>query len=386
MRTATRWMVVLVLLAHGLIHLLGAAKGLGWAAVEALTEPIGTAAGVLWLTAAVLVVLTAALLAVRLRRWWLVGAVALIVSQAAILSAWGDARAGTLANVVLLAAVVHGYASQGPTSYRAAFDRLAVETLSETPPDAVVTAGDVVTERDVALLPEPLATYVRRSGAVGRPRVVSFRARIHGRIRAGATKPWMSFSGAQVNTYGPQPGRLFFMDATMFGLPVDVLHSFVGPSATMRVKVCSLVPLVNASGPDMDRAETVTLFNDLCILAPAAIVDAAVVWHGVDEHHVRGEFTRGAHTVSADLVFDRDGDLIDFVSDDRLRSSADGREFSAQRWSTPVGSYREFRSRRISSHGEARWHSPDPEGTFTYLEFELDDIAAVGRRGPGRRS
>jgi len=56
MRTATRWMVVLILLAHGLIHLLGTAKGLGWAAVEALTEPIGTAAGVLWLTAAVLVV------------------------------------------------------------------------------------------------------------------------------------------------------------------------------------------------------------------------------------------------------------------------------------------------------------------------------------------
>ena len=60
---------------------------------------------------------------------------------------------------------------------------------------------------------------------------------------AGTTTAWMSFTGEQVNTYGAEPSRLFFMDATMFGLPVDVLHTYVGPSATMRVKACSLVPM-----------------------------------------------------------------------------------------------------------------------------------------------
>ena len=229
-------------------------------------------------------------------------------------------------------------------------------------------------ESDLAHLPEPVATFVRRSGALGKPRVTNFHAYIHGRIRAGADKAWMSFTGEQVNTYGPEPSRLFFMDATMFGLPVDVLHAFVGPSATMRVKACSLVPMVNARGPALDRAESVTLLNDLCVLAPAALIDAPITWQPVDAHHVRALFTNGAHTVTAELVFNDDFDLVDFVSDDRQRASLDGKKLTPVRWSTPVRDYRMLDSRRVSIKGEARWDAPDPEGEFAYLEFNLDSI------------
>jgi len=45
--------------------------------------------------------------------------------------------------------------------------------------------------------------------------------------------------------------------------------------------------MVNRFGQEMDRAGTVTVFNDLCVLAPAAIVDAAVTWHPIDDHHAR---------------------------------------------------------------------------------------------------
>jgi len=268
MRTVVRWIVVaVVVVVHGLIHLLGAAKGLGWADVTQLADPISTAMGVAWLAAAVLVLVADVLFVIRARWWWVVGAVAVVSSQTVIFTSWSDAKAGTVANIILLAVVVYGYASQGPASYHAEYRDRAYAALTEPLHDGAVT------EADLAHLPEPVATYVRRSGAVGQPRVTNFQACIHGRIRAGATMAWMTFIGEQVNTYGSEPSRLFFMDATMFGLPVDVLHAFVGPSATMRVKACSLVPIVSAAGPDMDRAETVTLFNDLCILAPAAIIE-----------------------------------------------------------------------------------------------------------------
>lgn len=368
MRTVVRWVVTVVVVLHGLIHLLGAAKGLGWADVTQLKEPISAAMGVAWLAAAVLVVLAGVLFIVRARWWWVVGAVAVVASQTVIFTLWSDAKAGTVANFILLAAVVYGYAAQGPPSYRAQYCHLVDAALAEP-----LKVG-VVTEADLGDLPEPVARYVRRSGAVGKPRVTNFQARIHGRIRAGTTTAWMSFIGEQVNTYGPEPSRLFFMDATMFGLPVDILHTYVGPSATMRVKACSLVPMVNAAGPDMDQAETVTLFNDLCILAPAAIIDAPITWASLDEHHVRGTFSNGAHTVAAELVFNDDHDLIDFISDDRTRSSRDGKSFTPQRWSTPVREYRTVGSRRVGTQGEGRWHAPKPEGEFAYLEFNLDQI------------
>lgn len=66
---------------------------------------------------------------------------------------------------------------------------------------------------------------------------------------------------------------------------------------------------------------------------------------------------------------------MDFVSDDRLRASTDGKRFSPQRWSTPVQGRRTKDGRQFSTDGEGRWHAPAPEGEFTYLEFHLDEIA-----------
>ena len=379
MRTGLRRTVGVIVVLHGLIHLLGAAKGLGWSDVGALTKPISTTLGVAWLAAAALVVAAGAMLAVAARGWWVVGFAAAVVSQAVIVTSWTDAKAGTLVNLVLLVAAGYGYASQGRGSLRADYRRRVATALAE--PSHV----GVVTEADLVALPGPVAAYVRQSGAVGQPRVTNFRAGIHGRIRGAPEKPWMTFTGEQVNTFGAAPSRLFFMDATMFGLPVDVLHVFVGPSATMRVRVCSLIPMVNAAGPVMDRAETVTLFNDLCVFAPAGLIDAPVTWQVMDEHHVRAAFTNGRHTVTADLAFNNDHELTDFISDDRQIASSDGKTFTPARWSTPLRRYRTLGSLRVATFGEAHWHTPEPEGEFCYLELDVDTVTYNSSTAAGGR-
>ena len=138
----------------------------------------------------------------------------------------------------------------------------------------------------------------------------------------------------------------------------------------MRVKACSLVTMVDASGPDLDRAETVTVFNDMCVLAPAALVDAPITWQAIDGHHVRGTYTDGTNTVTAELTFNDDHELVDFISDDRLAGSSNGTTFTRQRWSTPISGYDDIGPRRIGTIGEGRWHPA--EGQYTYLEFNLD--------------
>lgn len=367
-RKAIRVVVVAVVLAHGLIQLLGAAKGLGWAQVSQLKEPISSAMGAVWLVAAALVIAAGVLLGIGVRWWWVVGGGALAASQAVILTSWSDAGAGTVANLILLTAVVYGYASRGPRSYRTEYRRLVTTALTRPLP------ADLVAEADLDHLPPLVAAYVRKSGAVGQPRVANFRAHFHGRIRAGSAKPWMSFTGEQVNTFSPQPSRLFFMDATLFGLPVDVLHVFRDGAATMRVKACSIVPIVDAAGPEMNQGETVTMFNDLCLLAPGALIDAPVVWHDIDERRVRGAYTYGVNTVTAELVFNDEHDLVDFISEDRSRTSADGKTFVAQRWSTPVHAYQPAGSRRIPDFAEAHWHAPEPEGEFSYFDLHVDRV------------
>jgi hypothetical protein len=372
MTSVLRWTVVAVLAGHGLIHLLGVVKGFGWAEVTQLKQPIGPGAGAVWLLAATLVLATAVLIAAQAPAWWwLVAVLGAVASEVAIATSWSDAKYGTAANVILLLAAVYGFASLGPTSLHAQFRDRATEAVT----DAHAAPEALVTEGDLADLPEPLAAYVRRSGAIGKPRVTNFSAHFHGRIRSGPDQAWMPFTGEQLNTYGPRPERVFIMDATRSGLPVTVLHSFRDTTATMRAKVLSLFTVVNASGPEMDRGETVTVFNDLVVLAPSAIVDAPVRWTAVDAHRVRGTFTDGDQTVSAELTFDANNDLVNFVSADRLRASADGKSFARQVWSTPLADYRDTNGRRVLVMGEGRWRAPPPEGLFTYVEFHVDDIA-----------
>lgn len=161
----------------------------------------------------------------------------------------------------------------------------------------------------------------------------------------------------------------------MTGVPVQSFHRFVGPSATFQVKVAGAVTMVDARGPDMDRAETVTLFNDMCILAPGTLISPSIAWEPIDDRTARARFTNGAHTVEATLHFDAEGQLVDFVSDDRLRSSRDGSSFARQRFSTPLRGYQAYGPVRLARFGEARWHAPAPEGEFAYGEFELLEIS-----------
>ena len=370
MTTTLRRFLVAVLAGHGLLHLLGVTKGFGWADVSQLTEPIGVVGGVIWLVATALVLTTAALLAVGASTWWWAIALgAAAISQIAITFSWHDARAGTIVNLILVLAAGYGFAAEGPRSFHAHYRASATHALADVDPSPAV-----VDEADLVDLPLSLAAYIRRSGAVGQPRVVSFHADFHGRIRSGPDTAWMPFTGQQVNTYGPRPQRIFLMDATRSGLRVTVLHEFADTTATMRVKLLSLFTVVDASGPEMDRGETVTVFNDLVVMAPGAIADAPATWEAIDPLHVRGTFTDGDQTVSAVLTFNAEHDLVDFVSDDRTRASADGKTFTQRRWSTPLTGHHDIDGRWVFTVGEGVWHARQAEGSFTYLEFKLDAI------------
>jgi hypothetical protein len=281
----------------------------------------------------------------------------------------------------LLVAVLGGvlaYLASSPSSLRAEFAREVVRALADSnttsvkTPDPASGSTTLLTDADLAGLPSAVRRYVQLSGAVGRPRVRNFRARFRGRIRSGPTARWMPFTGEQVNTIDPA-ARLFYMDARMLGIPTQVLHRFVGPSATMRVRVASVFTAVDAKGPAMDAAETVTLFNDLCVMAPGAMIDPRIAWQEVDPLTVDATFTHLGRTVRARLTFNALGELRDFVADGRGAVSRDGLTFTPTRWSTPLHEYRDFGSARLMSRGEGVWHPAS--GEFAYLQFDLLEIA-----------
>ena len=80
----------------------------------------------------------------------------------------------------------------------------------------------------------------------------------------------------------------------------------------MRVKAAGLVSVVDVSGNEMDQGETVTMFNDMCVMAPATLIDPSIVWEPVDASTARATFTNAGHAIRAELSFNEAGELTNF--------------------------------------------------------------------------
>jgi len=251
------------------------------------------------------------------------------------------------------------------SSLRSRYDADVRELFAE------VTVPSVLTEADVARVPPLIQTYLRRAGVVGRPRVRTLEVRFRGELRNGERAPWMKIRAEQREAFGPSPLRLFFAEGSMHGLPFDAYHRKIGTIATMEVTALSLAKIVDARGPEMNQSETVTLFNDMCLLAPATLLDADIDWRTTGARTVEATFRSAGQTISAELTFDATGDLSSFTSSDRYMS-ADGKTYRNHVWSTPVSDYRKVDGVRVPAYGEAIWSLP--QGDFVYVRFTVEEL------------
>ncbi len=148
-------------------------------------------------------------------------------------------------------------------------------------------------------------------------------------------------------------------------LDVVGYHRYKDGKASMRILAEGIVPLVEKKGAVLDTTETVTYFNDMCLLAPATLIDPRIQWNAIDEHSVRAIFTNKGIRISAVLKFRNDGALSNFTSNDRTEINSMQRlEFS-----TPVYSYDTTGATWYVNKAAAIWEYP--EGPFTYGEFSV---------------
>ena len=245
--------------------------------------------------------------------------------------------------------------------------RYRAEVLQRLKPG---TTASVLREEDLAHLPEPVRNYVRYTGAVGKPRIHNFRAVSAGSIKRSVGGAWMELSSRQYNFFD-DPARLYYIRASLFGIPFDGLHAYIGTEATMKINVAYVIPVADTSGGKMNQSENVTMFNDLCLFAPSELVGKNISWDPVDPVTARARYTNNGITVSAVLYFNGNGELENFVSDDRYLS-ADKKTFPPYQWSTPVKEYRDFDGRKVPAYGEAVLQMP--EGPFAYARFNLKEI------------
>jgi hypothetical protein len=354
-----KFILAFIIIIHGFIHFMGFAKAFGYGDMKQLTISISKSAGAVWLITAFLCMIAAILFLLKKENWWIIATIAVVLSQIVIVITWKDAKFGTIANIIILVAAT---ASWGTARFENNFKKDVQENFETN--NAMAT--EIFTEADLQHLPEPVQHYLKYAGVTGKPKVKNVRIVFQGQMRDKG-KDWFPFTSEQYNFFD-EPARLFFMKGKMFGVTVPGYHHYIKASAVMDIRLFGLFSIVKKSGDVMNKAETVTLFNDMCLMAPATLIDKRIQWQAVDSSTSKAIFTNHGISISATLYFNTKGQLIDFVSNDRT-AVADMKQYL---FSTPCGAYKNFNGYNLQSEGEAVWHYP--EGKFTYGKFILKEV------------
>ena len=252
-----KYIFAFIMLIHGLIHFMGFAKAYHYGNITQLTKNISKPAGSLWFFMAMLFVVVTILFLLKKESWPYLAIIAAVISQILILTVWHDAKFGTIANVIVILVAVAAIGSQ---RFEASFVKDVKLHLQNTNTHRT----DLLTEADIQSLPLPVQKYLRYFNVLNKPKVKNIKVVFDGQMREKG-KDWFTFQSVQY-IFFDEPKRLFFMKAKMFGMIVPGYHRYQKAIATMQIKLFGLFNVVNIKGVVMNKAETVTLFNDICLM------------------------------------------------------------------------------------------------------------------------
>ncbi|RDU24166.1 DUF6544 family protein [Anaerosacchariphilus polymeriproducens] len=229
-----------------------------------------------------------------------------------------------------------------------------------------VVKSEILTEEDIKNLPKPVQKYLTYTGVLGKEKVHSFRVIADGEIKMNRDSDWAKIEIEQNNIINDELVRLFYLRMNMFGIPVYALHSYTDEGASMVGKFAGLFTVINSKGKEMRISDTVTLLNDMCLFAPATLIDKRITWEQIDNTTVHAAFKTEYCTVTAILYFNEKGELINFTSEDRYYANNNG-TYQKTKWTTPFQEYKVINGLNLPSYGEAIWNFP--EGDYCYCKF-----------------
>lgn len=239
----------------------------------------------------------------------------------------------------------------------------------------------VVTDADLAGLPNVVQRYLRFMGVVGRPRDWSFRARFVGRFRRRPDAGWAAAEAWQYNS-AVEIARIFCLRIRFAHLvPVLGRDTYAHGHGRLLVKLMGRVTVADGSGEEFDISELITYLNDAVLLAPSMLLGPAASWAQVDDHSFDVTLTDGAHAVTARVFLDQRGAPIDFHAD-RYANLPSG--LALARWRTPVTNWDIVPGRRpLPGPATAVYDLPD--GPFPYIEGRFVPGSLAYNIAPGRR-
>lgn len=358
--------LVILLIIHGTIHLVGFAKSVLPERVTAIKKKIGKITGLYWLATCILFFISSMLFLLKNDSWLITTTAGILLSQYLIFSHWGDAKYGTFMNTILLFVLVF---SLGKRQFNEKIVDETNQLISKagTPDPSAV----MVTDSQLNRLPPVVQKWLRQSGVV--KQVIPFQVQISqsGRMRTKTNSDnWMPFTARQVNTI-IIPGFIWHADVNMFaGIGFKGRDWLVNGHGEMLIKFLSLIPVVNASGSEIDQGSMIRNLAEICWV-PSMATLPYISWEQSDSLSAIATMTINNVSVSGTFYFNHTGENIRFEAQ-RYYDRKEGATLEHWVVDNDPQSIRPFNGIRVPTKSTITWKLK--EGDFTWLNLTVEDI------------
>ena len=221
-------------------------------------------------------------------------------------------------------------------------------------------------------LPPPVQRWLRWSRADAAALPATVRLLQEGEFRTGEKRGWAPFRAEQYFSLDP-PGFLWRVRMRLAPLvSVTGRDRWVDGEASMRMRLLGLVPVVNASGPELAQGAMLRWLGEI-IWFPQAARSPRIAWEAVDDESARATLTAGGRSAAETFVFGADGRPVELRAD----------RFNDQRkailpWVNRNEEFGELAGLRVPTAGEALWvyetgESPYIRWRITRLDLDVPE-------------
>lgn len=217
------------------------------------------------------------------------------------------------------------------------------------------------TEDMVSGLPDPARRYFLHAILPGTPLASRLHWRYSASMKPGEQMPWMSLRAEQI--LAKERGFVWRARAWRGPLVLTVTDHYLDGEGRMRISLFGLLPVVNATGPDLSKSALGRLLVEGIALPSALLPGPHVQIEGVDESRFRAIVSLHGETTPITVTVDQAGRPREMVMPRWGNLTADG-SYRYIPYGAAVDEERTFGGYTIPSSVRVGWWY----GTDRYLE------------------
>lgn len=357
-----KYVFLLIVFGHGLIHLLGFFKGFGIREVKELSLPISRPMGAMWLAAAIVLLVYGLMYLLNQQNSWWIGFFAIILSQVLIILFWKDAKFGTLVNMIILSVSISAFGS-----YR--FQKMAQQETTQLLAQNKLISERIITDDDIRNLPYPVRRWLSHSGIVGKPYLYVGKILQKAEMKSKpAQKNWMNATAVQYNIID-NPAFIWIADVKMNSLiHLKGRDKFENGRGEMLIKLNSLINVVKEKGEKLDEG-TIQRFLGEMVWIPSLAISPYVTWEPINDTCAKATMEYKGTKGSGTFYFHTTGEFVKFSA---LRFMGNKANAERYEWIITADGYKTFEGITVPARMKATWKLK--EGDWTWLQIEITDI------------